>query len=61
MDLPGYDDWKTHDRDAERCEYCGVHPTETPRGGWQPHCCTGQCGLIWKDPDAEYEKMRDEP
>lgn len=57
-DLPGYDDWKTHDPDDERCEYCGVHPREI-YGGWQPTRCTGECGLKWRDPDEELEKKRD--
>lgn len=30
-----YDDWKTHNRDDERCEFCGAVPWEC-RGGWQP-------------------------
>lgn len=23
--LPGYDAWKTHNPDDDRCEFCGVH------------------------------------
>lgn len=23
-----YDDWKTHDPDDDRCEFCGVYPRE---------------------------------
>ena len=30
------------------------------RGGWQPEKCNGECGKGWRDPDAEYERMRDE-
>lgn len=56
----GFDDWKTHNPDDDRCEHCGVHPREC-RGGWQPDRCTGECGKTWRDPDAEYEAMRDEP
>lgn len=52
-----YDDWKTHNPDDDRCEFCGCAPS---RGGWQPNICTGECGILWRDPDAEYEKMRDE-
>jgi hypothetical protein len=54
-----YDDWKTHNPDDDRCEFCGVAPWEC-RGGWQPDQCTGECHQSWRDPDAEYEKMRDE-
>lgn len=54
-----YDDWKTHNPDDDRCEFCGVHPREC-RGGWQPDRCTGECSQSWRDPDAEYEKMRDD-
>jgi len=42
-----------------RCEFCGAAPWEC-RGGWQPNNCTGECGKGWRDPDHEYEKMRDE-
>lgn len=58
--LPGYDDWKTHNPDDDRCEFCGVHERQC-RDGWQPDQCTGECGQSWRDPDAEYERMRDEP
>lgn len=58
--LPGYDDWKTHNPDDDRCEFCGVHPREC-RGGWRPDRCTGECGRSWRDPDYEYEAMRDDP
>jgi hypothetical protein len=53
-----YDDWKTHNPDDDRCELC---IRGSVAGSWQPHCCTGQCERIWRDPDYEYEKMRDEP
>jgi hypothetical protein len=59
MSLPGYDDWKTHNPDDDRCEHCGVHPRECA-GGWQPEQCTGECGRSWRDPDFEYDQMRDE-
>ena len=59
MNLPGYDDWKTHNPDDDRCEFCGAAPWES-RGGWQPAGCTGECRTSWRDPDHEYEKMRDE-
>jgi len=59
MDLPGYDDWKTHNPDDDRCEFCGVHPRECS-SGWQPARCTGECGLSWRDPDFEYEQARDD-
>ena len=58
-DLPGYDDWKTHNPDDDRCEFCGAWPSEA-KGGWRPQRCTGECGAVWRDPDAEYEKMRDD-
>lgn len=54
-----YDDWKTHNPDDDRCEFCGVHPREC-RGGWQPDACTGECGQKWRDPDAEREMERDD-
>lgn len=59
-DLPGYDDWKTHNPDDDRCEFCGAHPRECA-AGWQPDRCTGECGRGWRDPDAEYEAERDDP
>lgn len=58
--LPGYDDWKTHNPDDDRCEFCGAHHRECS-AGWQPDRCTGECGKRWRDPDAEYEAARDEP
>lgn len=54
-----YDDWKTHNPDDDRCEFCGCAPSEFC-SGWQPDRCTGECGKGWCDPDQEYEKMRDE-
>lgn len=57
--MSNYDDWKTHDPDDDRCEFCGVAPWQC-RDGWQPDCCTGECGNSWRDPDQEYEKMRDD-
>lgn len=57
--LPGYDEWKTRDPDEGLCEFCGVHERSC-RGGWQPDCCTGECGRNWRDPDAERGRMRDE-
>ena len=61
MGLPGYDAWKTMAPDDEdpRCEFCGASERES-RKGWQPSACTGDCGTRWRDPDAEYEVMRDE-
>lgn len=59
MELPGYDAWKTHNPDDDRCEHCGASPSVRVTG-WQPDCCTGKCGVIWRDPDAEYDAMRDE-
>jgi len=54
-----YDDWKTHNPDDDRCEFCGAAPWES-RGGWQPSGCNGECRTSWRDPDAEYERMRDD-
>ena len=33
MNLPGYDDWKTHNPADDCCEYCGADPRYC-RGGW---------------------------
>jgi hypothetical protein len=60
MDLPGYDNWKTHNPDDDRCEFCGAHPDEST-AGWRPRLCTGECAVIWRDPDYEREQMRDDP
>lgn len=57
--MRGYDDWKTHDPNDDRCEHCGAWPGEW-RGGWQPSACTGKCGREWRDPDAERDRIRDE-
>ena len=54
--LPGYDNWLTHNPDDDRCEHCGALPSS----GWEPSECTGECGVKWRDPDAEYERRRDE-
>jgi len=60
MSLPGYDEWKTRSPDDEnpRCEFCGAYESEV-RKGWQPDACTGECGRVWRDPDAEYEASRE--
>lgn len=59
MELPGYDEWKTHNPDDDRCEFCGANPDDC-RAGWQPECCTGECGQGWRDPDAENDARRDD-
>jgi hypothetical protein len=59
-DIPGYDAWKTASPDDGYCEFCGAHEREFC-GGWQPARCTSECRRGWRDPDAEYEAMRDEP
>lgn len=53
-----YDQWKTHNPDDDRCEHCGAAPFEM-RSGCQPERCTGECGRGWRDPDYEYERMRE--
>lgn len=58
-ELPGYDEWKTHNPDDDRCEFCGAYPWEM-RNGWQPEGCSGECRKVWRDPDAEYDSWRDE-
>lgn len=58
MSLPGYDAWKTHNPDDDRCEFCGVHERRM-KHGWQPEECTGECERGWRDPDREYDEMRD--
>jgi hypothetical protein len=62
MDLPGYDSWKLMSPDEERprCEHCGAPDQASTAKGWQPDCCTGECGIKWRDPDAEYDAMRDD-
>ncbi len=57
MNLPGYDAWKTTDPADGCCEHCGAMPS---RKGWQPDECTGECGIMWRDPDAEYDRMRED-
>jgi hypothetical protein len=61
MGLPGYDAWKTMSPDDAdpRCEHCGASDHSTAKG-WQPDACTGECGIRWRDPDAEYEASRDD-
>lgn len=54
-----YDDWKTHDPADDCCEFCGVGPREL-RSGWQPDRCDGSCRRTWRDPDYEYDQMRDD-
>ena len=58
MSLPGYDEWKTHDPADDCCEFCGADPRYCR--GWEPRDCTGECGIRFRDPDAEYDAMRDE-
>lgn len=60
MNLPGYDDWKTHNPADDCCEFCGADP-RIEGDGWQPRNCTGECRRSFRDPDAEYDAMRDEP
>jgi hypothetical protein len=61
MSLPGYDDWKTHNPDDDRCEHCGAPPEYgSAHAGWRPERCTGECGTAWRDPDFEYDQVRDE-
>lgn len=57
-DLPGYDAWKLASPDDDYCEYCGIHERSC-RAGWEPDCCTGECGRQWRDPDFERD-LRDE-
>lgn len=59
MDLPGYDDWKTHNPADDCCEFCGADPRYC-RAGWEPDGCTGECGKVWRDPDAERDRIRDD-
>ena len=58
MSLPGYDDWKTHNPDDDRCEFCGAHPRDFA-GGYKPARCTDECNAQWRDPDDEHDQMRD--
>lgn len=57
--LPGYDAWLTHNPDDDRCEHCDAHLSER-RAGWQPDACTGECGIKWRDPDAERDRRMDD-
>lgn len=57
MTLPGYDEWKTHNPDDDRCEFCGAYPSEFS-AGWQPSVCNGECRQTWRDPDAERDDSR---
>lgn len=57
---PGYDDWKQHNPDDDRCEHCGADPRYEGRDGWQPDRCTGECNRGWRDPDAENDARRDD-
>lgn len=61
MDIPGYDNWKLMSPYDENpcCEFCGADERLASKG-WQPSCCTGECGIKWRDPDAEYEASRDD-
>jgi hypothetical protein len=54
----GYDAWKLACPYEKQCEFCGATGNES-RKGWQPQVCTGECGIRWRDPDAEYEAMKD--
>jgi hypothetical protein len=58
MSLPGYDNWKTHNPADDLCEFCGADPRYCR--GWEPASCTGECGIKFRDPDAEYDAMRDD-
>lgn len=53
-----YDDWKCSDPADYLCEFCGADARRSR--GWQPSRCTGECGTVWRDPDAEYDQQRDE-
>lgn len=54
-----YDAWKTTPDAESTCEVCGAGASMF-RNGWQPDECTGECGIKWRDPDAEYDAMRDD-
>jgi hypothetical protein len=59
-DLPGYDDWKlASPDDSDRCEHCGC--SARSGDGFRPDSCTGECGVVWRDPDAENDARRDDP
>jgi hypothetical protein len=57
MDIPGYDEWKTHNPADDCCEYCGADPRYCT--GWQPEECSGECGRSWRDPDYELDMRRE--
>ena len=57
--LPGYDAWKLASPADGFCEFCHVHELDY-RAGWQPDCCTGHCGVRWRDPDAERDAKLDD-
>lgn len=59
MSLPGYDDWLMHNPADDRCEFCGAEPWQC-RAGWQPDCCTDECGRKWRDADDENDARRDD-
>jgi hypothetical protein len=61
MSLKGLDAYLTTDPREYLCDYCGADARYEGRDGWQPWCCTGKCGRRWRDPDAEYDALRDEP
>lgn len=54
--IPGYDSWKTHNPDDDRCEFCDA----LQQGGWQPDECTGECGRRWRDPDYEHDRKQED-
>lgn len=59
MNLPNYDDWKTHDPADDNCEHCGASPYAA-RDGWRPDRCTGECRRSWRDPDAERDAKNEQ-
>ena len=58
MSLPNYDAWKAHNPADDLCEFCGADVRRCR--GWQPDCCDGECNISFRDPDAEYDAMRDD-
>lgn len=59
MNLPGYDEWKTQSPE-DGCEFCGLAEGDRRAcRGWQPEQCTGECGIVWRDPDAERDERND--
>jgi hypothetical protein len=59
MELPGYDAWKTHNPDDDRCEFCGISSQDYDYG-WQPENCTGECRRAWRDPDYERDQIMED-